>query len=286
MKRLAFVIFVLGSLIVAGQALGETPAKRAVLEMLDAEGTPMPPSLTKFTLVMNKQGEKVVSFTLTETYGSPCPPGAMCILGFREITREFKVTHETLDRCASTVYSAQYMDKKKGRMSRAISRLAVRDHSRRICMDLRPYGWDVALTEASKLRRTFGGNPEAIQQTADCASITQNTICTMEFAPATCSAFTLNHEPLKPSISAEGGNPCAAMANVRAAACERGLDWQALRDEEIHCGFKMCPVFMCAAPPVGCSYVPDNKVDERGCPASCGALVCQGGPDTISPDPM
>lgn len=40
----------------------------------------------------------------------------------------------------------------------------------------------------------------------------------------------------------------------------------------------ICPVFLCAAPPPGCTYVPNDRRDANGCATSCGDLECNNCP--------
>lgn len=252
------------------KAPGE-PAFRAELEELDKDGQPLPPNLLKQSLTMNKRGEKVASFAFTEIFGAKCPPGALCILGYWEVTREFYPVRKSITNCGSTRYQAIELSSKMRPMRPAM--IEVVDHSTRMCDDLRRYGWDVKLVDQKNVR-LFGGNPKPVGKPNDCGS--RNTICTMQFQPSTCVASTWDGEKLREPLKAEGGNPCMAEAALRTAACERGLDPDAGRDEEIICSIQICPAILCAAPPPGCRYEPPQQLNEWGCAVSCGTLKCDG----------
>jgi len=244
---------------------------QAELVELDNEGQPVP-SLTSYQLTLNKLRDRLMSFTLLQITGSKCPPGALCILPYFEIKREFRIIKQADVGCGSRKIFAINVDREYP------SRLTVLDHTTRLCDDFHPYTWVVTVQEGKHRRKNLGGNPSPTDQDeANCAEIGQNTICTMEYAPTTCTAYTLHGERLNEAIGAHGGNPCLASMNVKIAACEKGLEWWRLRDDEIFCPIAIeppCPLFSCAAPPPGCRYVPDGALNDHGCPVSCGTVVC------------
>lgn len=279
---LLFIAVVIGCLSIEaayGKGLTPRPVMEAELQEMDGDGRPIQ-SLMHFLLTLNKAGERSHSFTLVETFGSKCPPGAYCILPYFETRREFRIFRSLDAGCGSRRLFAKNFE--NGR----ISLITVLDHTRRLCDDYQPYSWVVSLRDYQKKTRSFVGNAKPIDAPGDpkrCAEIAEKAICTMQYAPSSCRATTLNGDPLDKPIAARGGNPCLGAVNVKTAACEKGLEWWKLRDEEIECFFTSevpCPMFMCAAPPEGCRYVPEPKLDPRGCATSCGTLVCE---DPVSP---
>jgi len=242
----------------------------AKLAELDQNGEPVSNLIVSVLTATSKK------LLLKETFGSPCPPGAMCILGFWERTREFRITRKSRDFCGSIHYRAEWSEKKLS------AKMELVDHDKRRCMDLRTYRWDVTVSEADGKRRYFGGTPGIDpQKPKDCAEVTRDKMCTMQFMPATCSVSSINGNPLSQPVSATGGNPCQAEAALRGAACEKGLDWEAIREDEVVCSISVqaCPMFMCVDPGPSCKLVPNNEVDQNGCATSCGDIVCTGGPD-------
>lgn len=210
--------------------------------------------LVRYTLTLEKR-----QLIFRETYGSPCPPGAMCILGFWERVRNFRIVAQYRDRCGST----HYQGITKG------SRMELVDHRERTCKDARRWAWVATLSEVRQKPRTFVGNPKA-----DCSEVTKDTLCTMQFMPALCSFD---------GVSAEGSNPCHATAKLRQSLCEAGKDWE-VDENQVICAIEdsmPCPLPMCAAPPPGCRYVPDPDLAPGECPMGCGNLECEGGPDIV-----
>lgn len=271
MRNSIFVRVIVISLFFSSFAWAKSQSESAKLAELDKNGEPVANLIAS---VLTASGN---SLKLYERYGSPCPPGAMCILGFWERTREFRITRKSRDFCGSLHYRATWSDKKQS------ATLELVDHKNRVCMDLRKYRWDISLAEVDGTTRYFGGTPGTDPKPpVDCSEIARDKMCTMVFMPATCSASSVNGRKLAEPITAAGGNPCMAQSAIRVAACQKGLDWENLNDDEITCsvqGVTPCPMFMCAAPPAGCQLIPNNQVNENGCPVSCGDIVCSGGPD-------
>lgn len=60
-------------------------------------------------------------------------------------------------------------------------------------------------------------------------------LCFQMHAPSKCVSLSVGGEILKRPILADGVNRCFATNALRKKACDKGLDWRELADEEVHC---------------------------------------------------
>lgn len=60
-------------------------------------------------------------------------------------------------------------------------------------------------------------------------------LCMQIYAPAWCVSLSVGGQVVKRPLFAKGGNSCIAMESLRKKACDQGLSWKNLSDEEVHC---------------------------------------------------
>lgn len=60
-------------------------------------------------------------------------------------------------------------------------------------------------------------------------------LCFQMHAPSKCVSLSVGGEILKRPLLADGVNRCFATNALRKKACDKGLDWRELADEEVHC---------------------------------------------------
>jgi hypothetical protein len=54
-------------------------------------------------------------------------------------------------------------------------------------------------------------------------------------APVWCVSLSVGGEVLKKPLYAKASNSCVAINQLRKKACDKGLEWKDLADEEVHC---------------------------------------------------
>lgn len=77
-----------------------------------------------------------------------------------------------------------------------------------------------------------------ISKTASAESKCQDfeqVICNMMYAPSWCVTLSVGGEVLKKPLLAKGSNGCVAVHALRKKACDKGLQWRNLSEEEVHC---------------------------------------------------
>jgi hypothetical protein len=67
-----------------------------------------------------------------------------------------------------------------------------------------------------------------------CDGVDQS-MCIQVYAPAWCVALSVGGEVVKSPVLGKGSNACFALGKLRKRACEQGLNWKELSDEEVHC---------------------------------------------------
>lgn len=63
----------------------------------------------------------------------------------------------------------------------------------------------------------------------------QQSMCIQMYAPVWCVSLSVGGETLKKPLYAKASNACVAMNQLRKKACDKGLSWKDLADEEVHC---------------------------------------------------
>jgi len=63
----------------------------------------------------------------------------------------------------------------------------------------------------------------------------ESSLCFQIFAPVWCVSLSVGGEVVKKPLLAKGSNSCIAIESLKKKACDRGLDWRKLVDEEVHC---------------------------------------------------
>jgi len=60
-------------------------------------------------------------------------------------------------------------------------------------------------------------------------------MCIQIYAPAWCVSLSVGGEVVKKPLFAKASNSCVATDRLRKRACDQGLNWKELSDEEVHC---------------------------------------------------
>jgi len=63
----------------------------------------------------------------------------------------------------------------------------------------------------------------------------QQSMCIQMYAPVWCVSLSVGGETLKKPLYAKASNSCVAINQLRKKACDKGLEWKDLADEEVHC---------------------------------------------------
>lgn len=63
----------------------------------------------------------------------------------------------------------------------------------------------------------------------------EQSMCIQMVAPVWCVSLSVGGEAVKKPLYAKGSNACVAMNQLRKKACDKGLSWKDLADEEVHC---------------------------------------------------
>jgi len=63
----------------------------------------------------------------------------------------------------------------------------------------------------------------------------ESALCIQVYAPVWCVSLSVGGEVVKKPIFAKGSNACVATNQLRKKACDKGLSWKDLADEEVHC---------------------------------------------------
>ncbi|NBX76171.1 MAG: hypothetical protein EBQ92_06420 [Proteobacteria bacterium] len=88
--------------------------------------------------------------------------------------------------------------------------------------------WVITLLSVGVL---FSKNASAENKCSDY----QQSMCIQMVAPVWCVSLSVGGEVLRKPLYAKGSNACVAMNQLRKKACDKGLDWKDLADEEVHC---------------------------------------------------
>lgn len=60
-------------------------------------------------------------------------------------------------------------------------------------------------------------------------------MCLQVHAPARCVALSVGGRPTRKPLLAKGSNACIAVDRLRKKACDRGLPWRDLAEDEVYC---------------------------------------------------
>jgi len=60
-------------------------------------------------------------------------------------------------------------------------------------------------------------------------------LCFQMHSPSWCVSLSVGGEAVKKPLLAKGINRCFATNALRKSACEKGLSWRDLSDDEVHC---------------------------------------------------
>jgi len=63
----------------------------------------------------------------------------------------------------------------------------------------------------------------------------KSSMCIQMYAPVWCVSLSVGGEVLKKPLYSKGSNSCVAIDQLRKKACDKGLEWKDLADEEVHC---------------------------------------------------
>ena len=63
----------------------------------------------------------------------------------------------------------------------------------------------------------------------------ESALCIQIYAPVWCVSLSVGGEVVKKPLYAKGSNACVATHRLRKKACDKGLSWKDLADDEVHC---------------------------------------------------
>lgn len=63
----------------------------------------------------------------------------------------------------------------------------------------------------------------------------KESLCIQTHVPVWCVSLSVGGTALKKPLYSKASNACVATNQLRKKACDKGLDWKSLADEEVHC---------------------------------------------------
>lgn len=76
--------------------------------------------------------------------------------------------------------------------------------------------------------------PQSLFAKSSCEDF-RPSLCIQMYAPVWCVSLSVGGEVVKKPLYAKGSNACVAMDQLRKKACDKGLSWKDLAEDEVHC---------------------------------------------------